>query len=203
MVGSGYSLLVVHPSVEAKTVQELIVLAKSKSGQLTFGSGGSGTTPHRAGELFKMMAGVQIEHIPCKGSPQSMLDLVAGRITMIFANGASALPQIKAGKIRVLGVTTPQRLPEYPDIPTISEAGVPGFATELWVGISASAGTPPQIVNRPNQEIRKGLANEAIIKKYAAPGFVIKTGTPQAYDAYIREETVKWGKVVKASGAKP
>ncbi len=203
LVASGYSLLVVHPSVEARSVSELIALAKSKPGEIMFGSGGIGTTPHLAGELFKMMAGVQINHVPYKSSSHSTLDLMEGRIHMIFANVPSALQYVKAGKLRVLAVTSPQRVKEFPDVPTVSESGLPGFAAELWVGLFAPAGTPAQIVDRISQQVRIDLANEEIVQKYGAQGIVIKTSTPDAFAKHVRDEIVKWRDVVVASGAKP
>lgn len=203
MVASGYSLLVVHPSVEAKSVTELIALAKAKSGQLMYGSGGIGTTPHLAGELFRMMAGIQINHVPYKGSTHSTLDLIEGRIHMIFANVPSVLQYIKAGKLRVLAVTSPQRVKEFPDVPTVSESGLPGFSADFWMGLFAPAGTPGQVVERINQQVRSDLANEEIVRKYGAQGVVIKTSTPEAFATHLRDEIVKWRDVVVASGAKP
>lgn len=201
-VSTSNLVLVVHPSVEANSVSELIALAKSKPGQLSFGSGGSGTTPHLAGELFNTMAGVQLLHVPYKGSPQSVLDLVAGRIQVIFANSASVLPQVRSGKLRVLGVTSPQRDPTLPEVPTIAEAGLPGFAVEVWTGIFAPAGTPSQLVDKLNQQIRAVLANEELVREFGKVGLTVKSSTPQTFAAYVQEETVKWAKVVKASGAK-
>jgi tripartite-type tricarboxylate transporter receptor subunit TctC len=203
LIGSGYSLLVVHPSVEAKSVAELIALAKAKPNQLRFGSGGIGTTPHLAGELFKQMSGVQIEHVAYKSSTHSTLDLLEGRVQMIFANVAAVGAHVKAGKLRVLGVTTPQRVPDYADVPTISESGLPGFAAELWLGLFVPAGVPPQIVDLLNQAVRSELANEEIARNFARQGFLIKTSTSQAFGTYVREEMTKWGAVVRASGAKP
>lgn len=203
LIGSGYSLLVVHPSVEARNVTELIALAKAKPGELRFGSGGIGTTPHLAGELFKLMSGAQIEHVAYKGSTHSALDLLEGRIQMIFANVASVLPHVKAGKLRVLGVTSQQRVADFPDVPTIGESGLPGFSAELWIGLFAPAGVSPQIVDLLNQSLRSELANEELARNFARQGFIFKTSTPQAFGTYVREEMVKWGAVVKASGAKP
>lgn len=201
-VSTSNLVLVVHPSVEAKTVSELIALAKAKPGQLTFGSGGNGTTPHLAGELFNTTAGVQLVHVPYKGSPQSVLDLVAGRIHVIFANGASVMQQVRAGKLRMLGVTSPKRDPALPDLPTIAESGLPGYAVEVWTGIFAPAGTPPQLADKLSQQIRSVLANEDLVRDFAKQGLFVKTSTPQAFAAYVHEETAKWAKVVKASGAK-
>ncbi|HSV79427.1 MAG TPA: tripartite tricarboxylate transporter substrate binding protein [Ramlibacter sp.] len=201
-VATGYSLLVVHPSVPAKSVSELIAFAKAKPGQLSFGSGGIGTTPHLAGELFKSMTGVEINHVAYKGSASSVIDLLEGRIQMIFANVPSVQPHLQAGKLRVLGVTTPQRVAQFPEVPTISEAGVPGFAAELWLGLFAPAGTPARVVEQISQQVHTDLAQEAIVRSYAAKGVAIKTSSPAAFAGYVREETVKWAKVVKAAGAK-
>jgi tripartite-type tricarboxylate transporter receptor subunit TctC len=141
-------------------------------------------------------------HVPYKGSPQSVVDLVAGRVDLIFANPASVLQQVRAGKLRVLGITSPQRDPTLPDVPTISEAGVPGFAVDVWVGVFAPAGTSPQLVDRIGQQVRSVLATDDIVRQFATLGFTTKTSTPQAFAAYVRDETAKWAKAVKASGAK-
>ncbi len=201
-LASLYSMLVVHPSVAAKSVSELIALAKANPGKLTFGSGGVGTTPHLAGELFNSLAGVKIEHVPYKGSAQSALDLLEGRISMIFANVPSVLPHIKAGKLRALAVSTTHRVAEFPEIPTISESGLPGYASELWLGMFAPVGTPTQIVERLSQQIRSVMADDEIVRSNAAQGVIIKTNSPAAFATYVKEETVKWEKVVKVSGAK-
>ncbi len=168
-----------------------------------YGSGGIGTTPHLAGELFKMMAGVQINHVPYKSSTHSTLDLIEGRIHLVFANVPSVQQHIKAGKLRVLAVTSPQRVKEFPDVPTVAESGLPGFSAELWVAVFAPAGTPPQLVDQISRQIRSDLANEEIVRKYAAQGIIIKTSTPEALATHVRNEIVKWRDVVKASGAKP
>ena len=201
-VSTSNLVLVAHPSVEARDIAQLIALAKARPGQLTFGSGGSGTTPHLAGELFNAMAGVQMVHVPYKGSPQSVLDLVAGRINVIFANGASVMPHVRAGKLRMLGVTSPQRDPTLPEVPTIAEAGLPGYTVEVWTGIFAPAGTPPQLAEKLSAQIRGVLANEDLVREFSKVGLFMKPSTPQAFAAYVQEETAKWAKVVKASGAK-
>lgn len=203
-VGSGYSLLVVHPSVEAKSVAELIALAKAKPNQIRFGSGGIGTTPHLAGELFKMMAGVQIEHVAYKSSTHSTLDLLEGHIQMIFANVAAVGAHVKAGKLRVLGITTPQRIMSSGDVPTVSESGLPGFAAGI-LARHLRAGRRVPADRRPDQpEPAPGAyENEEIIRHFARQGFVVKTSTPPVFAGYVRDEMAKWGAVVKASGAKP
>jgi tripartite-type tricarboxylate transporter receptor subunit TctC len=201
-VSTSSLVLVVNPSVRAQTVSELIALAKSKPGQLTFGSGGNGTTPHLAGELFNTMAGVKLLHVPYKGSPQSVIDLVAGRLDVIFANTAGVLEHVRAGQLRVLGVTSRERDPMMPTVPTLSESGVPGFEVEVWTGIFAPAGTPPRIVDALNQQIRIVLAREDIVRQFAALGFTTETSAPRAFAGYVHDEVAKWAGVVKVSGAK-
>lgn len=203
-IASLYSMLVVPASLPVKSVAELIAIAKANPGKLTFGSGGNGTTPHLAGELFKTMAGnLNITHVPYKGSVQSSLDLIEGRISMIFANVPSVLPHIQTGKLRVLAVTTANRVAEFPNIPTIWEAGVPGYASELWMGIFAPPGTPAPIVERLNKDIRNILSDAEFIRTNAAKGVIIETSNPDQFNKYIQEELVKWEKIVKTSGAKP
>jgi tripartite-type tricarboxylate transporter receptor subunit TctC len=148
------------------------------------------------------MAGVKLVHVPYKGSPQSVVDLLAGRLDVIFANSAGVLQHVRAGKLRVLGVTSPQRDPTMPDVPTIAESGVPDFAVEVWTGVFAPAGTPRAIVNALHQQIRSALARDDIARQFAAEGFVAKTSSPEVFAGYVREELVKWAKVVKLSGAR-
>ena len=201
-VATSNLVLVVHPSVNVKTVSELIALAKRAPGKLTFGSGGSGTSPYLAGELFNTMAGVKLMHVPYKGSPQSVLDLLAGRVDMIFANASSVLPHVRTGKLRMLGVTSPQRDPMFAEVPTIAEAGLPGFAVEVWMAIFAPAGTPPALVDKLSQQIRAAVESEDVKRELASQGLLAKTSSPQALAIYVRDETVKWARVVRESGAK-
>lgn len=202
ILGRGYSLLVVHPSVEARSVAELIALAKASPGKLTYGSGGIGTTPHLAGELFEQMAGVKLVHVPYKGSTASTLDLAEGRIHMIFANVPSVLGNVQAGKLRALAVTSQQRAPEFPELPTISEQGLKGFVTEYWQGVFAPAGTPRPLVDRIARDIQTVMSTPEVARQFAPQGVLVRPNTPQQFAAYIQEELARWRDVVKKSGAK-
>jgi tripartite-type tricarboxylate transporter receptor subunit TctC len=195
------NILSLHPSVPAKSVKELIALAKQKP--LNYGSSGVGGTGHLAGELFNTMAGVKMTHVPYKGGGPAMIDLVAGNIHLVFATAASAVPQIKAGKIKGLAVTTAKRSGLMPDLPTISEAGLPGFDANNWYGILVPAKTPRPIINRLNAEVTKILHLPEIKTFLFNQGLDVAPGTPEQFGAYIKTEKAKWAKVVKASGAKP
>ncbi|MGH8619238.1 MAG: Bug family tripartite tricarboxylate transporter substrate binding protein [Burkholderiales bacterium] len=202
LVATSYLLLVVHPSLPVRSVRELIALAKARRGQLSFGSGGSGTTPHLAGELFNTMAGVSMVHVPYKGSPQSTADLLAGRIEMTFSNAAATLPFIRAGRLRVIGISSALRDPALPEVPTIAESGVPGFAAEPWFAVFAPAGTPRDVVQKLNTEIVRIVALPEVRQHYANLGLIASTGTPEQLAATVAAETAKWAKVIKAVGAK-
>lgn len=197
------NILVVNPAVPAKTVQELIELARAKPGYLNFGSGSTGSTGHLAGELFKTMAGVQMVHIPYKGAAPALADLLAGQVQLMFDNLANSLPNVKAGKLRALAVTTLARSPAMPDLPTIAESGLPGFDLTTWFGLLVPAGTPPEIVAKLNAEVVRALnANdmrERLEKMGAEPP---ANNTPEHFAAFIRAEAAKYAKVVKESGAK-
>ena len=196
------NVLVVNPSVPANSVAELIAYAKANPGKLNFASSGNGTSIHLSGELFKVMAGVQIMHIPYKGSTPALQDLLAGQVQMMFDNLPPSLPQIKAGKLRALAVTSLTRAPALPDVPTLSEAGLPGFEASSWFGILAPAGTPAPIVAKLNAEIAKYLATPEAKEKLAKQGANAAGGTPDDFAKHIAAETAKWAKVVKDSGAK-
>ncbi|MGE5465747.1 MAG: Bug family tripartite tricarboxylate transporter substrate binding protein [Methanocella sp.] len=194
------NILSLHPSVPANSVKELIALAKQKP--LNYGSSGVGGTGHLAGELFNVMAGTKMAHVPYKGGGPAMIDLVAGNIQLVFATAASAVPQIKSGKIKGLAVTTSKRSGLVPDLPTISEAGLKGFEANNWYGIVVPAKTPRPIINRLNAEVAK-ILNMPDIKQFLFnQGLDVAPGTPEAFGAYIRSERAKWAKVVKAAGAK-
>jgi tripartite-type tricarboxylate transporter receptor subunit TctC len=194
------NLLVVNNSVPAKNVKELIELAKKTP--LTFGSSGSGTSIHLSGELFNTMAGVKMQHIPYKGRAQAVPDLLGGRISMIFDNMPSVLPLVKSGDVRALAVTSAARSPAAPNIPTMAEAGLPGFEATSWFALLAPAGLPREVQMRINAETLKVLAMPDVKEKLAALGLEVASGTPEALAAFIQAETAKWGKVVKESGAK-
>jgi len=197
------NILVVNPALPAKTVQELIDLARAKPGYLNFASGSTGSTGHLAGELFNTMAGVKMVHIPYKGAAPATADLLGGQVQLMFDNLASALPNVKAGKLRALAVTTLARSPAMPDLPTIAESGLPGFDLTTWFGILVPAGTPPEIVARLNAEIVRALnakdMRERLEKMGAEPP---ANNTPEHFAAFIRAEAAKYAKVVKESGAK-
>jgi tripartite-type tricarboxylate transporter receptor subunit TctC len=195
------NILVVHPSVQAKTVKDLIALAKAKP--LNGGSSGIGGAGHLALELFNVMAGTKINHIPYKGGGPAMIDLLAGQINLIFATAASAIPHIKSGKINALAVTTSNRSKLVPDLPTVSEAGLKGFEANNWYGVVVPAKTPRPIVDRLNKEFTAVLNMPDIKDILFKQGLDAAPSTPEAFGAYIKSETAKWAKVIKASGAKP
>jgi tripartite-type tricarboxylate transporter receptor subunit TctC len=194
------NILSLHPSVPANTVKELIALAKTKP--LNYGSSGVGGTGHLAGELFNTMAGVKMTHIPYKGGGPAMIDLVGGQVQLVFATAASAVPQIKAGKIKGVAVTTAKRSALMPNIPTIAESGLPGFDANNWYGLLAPAKTPRPIINRLNAEVTKVLAMPDVKNFLFNQGLDPAPGTPEQFGAYIKSEMTKWAKVVKASGAR-
>ncbi len=197
------NILVVNPSVPAKSVKELIEFARARPGYLNFGSGSTGSTGHLAGELFKTMAGVQMVHIPYKGGAPAMADLLAGQVQLMFDNLANALPNVRAGRLRALAVTTLARSQAMPDLPTIAESGLPGFDLTTWFGLMVPAGTPPEIVVRLNKEIVRALnakdMRERLDKMGTEPP---PNNTPEHFAAFIRTEAAKYAKVVKDSGAR-
>ena len=196
------NVLVVNPSLPVSSVQELIAYAKANPGKLNFAWSGSGTSIHLAGELFKVMAGVQMTHIPYKGSAPALQDLIGGQVQLMFDNLPPSLPHIKAGKLRALAVTSATRSSALPDTPTIAESGLPGFEASSWFGVLAPAGTPPAIIARLNAEIGAWLASAEAKEKMLALGANIGGGSPEDFARHIAAETAKWQKVVKASGAK-
>jgi tripartite-type tricarboxylate transporter receptor subunit TctC len=194
------NLLVVNNTVPAKTVKELIALAQKEP--LTFGSSGSGTSIHLSGELFNTLAGVKMQHIPYKGRAQAVPDLLGGRITMIFDNMPSVLPLVQAGSVRAIAVTSAQRSPAAPNIPTIAESGLPQFEATSWFALLGPAGMPRDVQLRINAETAKVLAMPDVKEKLAALGLDAAPGTPEALATLIQSETVKWARVVKESGAR-
>ena len=199
---STYNLLAVTNALPVKSVKELIAYARQNPGKLLNASGGNGTTGHLGGELFKIMTGTKIVHVPYKGSPQGITDLVAGQVQLMFDNLTSISPHVKSGKIRGLGVSSLKRSPIFPELPTISEAGVPGYETNAWGGLVVPVGTPKAIVTRLNAEVNKGLQSPLLRERYAAIQAEPVGGTPEEFAAYVKKETVKWADVVKKSGAK-
>lgn len=203
LVASSPHVLVAHPSVRAGSVRELIGLAKEKSSQLNFGSAGSGTVLHLAGEMFNVMTGAQLLHVPYKGASLALNDLLGGRVTLMFSDIPNALPQIKAGKLRALGVTGARRSQALPQVPTIAEAGIPGYAIIAWFGLLAPAATPAGIVAKLNREVVAILGDPDFRGKMADLGQDLVGDTPEQFGAFIKSEIGKMGEVVKASGAKP
>ena len=199
---STYNLLAVANSLPVKSVKELIDYAKKNPGKLSNASAGNGTTGHLGGELFKIMTGTQIVHVPYKGSPQGISDLIAGQVELMFDNLTSISQTVKSGKIRGLGVSSLKRSPVFPDIPTIAEAGVPGYETNSWGGVVVPVGTPRAIVVKLNTEINKALRSAMVKERYAAIEAEPVGGTPEEFAAFVKSETAKWADVVKKSGAK-
>ncbi|MCZ2498067.1 tripartite tricarboxylate transporter substrate binding protein [Xylophilus sp. Kf1] len=195
------NLLVANPQQPFKNVKELIAYAKANPGKINFGSSGNGSSIHLSGELFKMMTKVDMVHVPYKGSAPAMNDLLGNQIAIMFDNMPSAIQHVRAGKLRPLAVTTAKRSPELPDVPTIAEAGVPGYEATSWFGLLAPAGTPAPVVDRIDAALMKIYKNPELLKKIADQGGEPVVETPAQFTAFIKAETAKWGKVVKESGA--
>jgi len=191
------NVLTVPLDIPAKTVGELIALAKAQPGKLSFASSGAGSSTHLSGELFKSMAGIDVLHIPYKGSGQALIDLMAGRVSMIFDNMPSVLPYIRGGKLRGLGVTGVKRSAAMPELPTISEAGVPGYESLSWSGIAVPAGTPKDIVHRLNREIGTVLAMNDVKQKLTELGADPVGGPPEVFAEHVRKEREKWSRLIR------
>ncbi|HWM43100.1 MAG TPA: tripartite tricarboxylate transporter substrate binding protein [Burkholderiales bacterium] len=197
-----FNLLAVNHKLPVGSVQELIAYAKKNPGKLTTGSSGNGTTGHLGAELFKAMTGTVIVHVPYKGSPQAINDLMAGQIDMMFDNISSIGPHARAGRVKGIAVSGPRRSPVFPDLPTIAEAGVPGYETVAWGGVIGPAKLPADIVSRLNQEIKKALAAPNVLERYKQLDTEPDGGTPEEFMALVKRETPKWAEVIRRSGAK-
>jgi tripartite-type tricarboxylate transporter receptor subunit TctC len=195
-------VVTVHPSVKSESIRELIALAKAQPGKLSFGTSGTGGAPQLSTELFKSMAGVDMLHVPYKGLGPAITDLLGGQIQVIFADIGLVVSHLKAGKLRGLAVTSASRSAALPDLPTVAEAGVPGYAAGTWYGIFAPAGTPPAIVSKLSEEIRKALAQPEVRANYLAQGVDAAGNTPEQFAAFMRDESAKWGKVVRDAAIK-
>jgi len=202
MIGTATIMLVAHPSVPARTVRELVALAKAQPTLLTFASSGNGGVSHLTGEYFKAQAGVQMQHIPYKGDTPMIADLVGGRVSVAFGTAVAFLPHVQSGKLTALAVTNAKPSPVAPGLPTVAEAGFPGFEALQWFGLLMPAGTAPEIVARLNGEVAKVLRLPEVSERFKALGIEISGGTPAEFAAFMRAETVKWGRVVRESGAK-
>jgi len=199
---SSANLVLVPPSSSAKTMAELVALAKSMGGKMTYASQSIGSGGHISGEIVKSKNNVQLVHVPYKGSAPALIDIVAGRVDFLFDPIITALPFAKEGKVRVLGITSENRSPLAPEIPTLREQGFAGYDVNPWFGISAPAGTPRPVIDRLNAEFRKAMTNPDLVKRLTEQGIDITTGTPEEYTAFIKAETARWREVVKASGAR-
>ena len=202
LIADTSQVLVVHPSLPVKTVQEFIAYAKKHPGELYYSSAGNGSQPHLTAELFKAKTGIDITHVPYKGAPPAMTDLLAGQVMLTFATAPSAVPFVKSGRLRALGVSTAQRISALPDVPTIAEAGVPGFEAAGWNGLVGPAGMPAALVRQVHDAVTKIIRVPAMSAFLASQGADPHTMTPGEYGDYIKSEERKWAQVVKASGAR-
>lgn len=203
VVANGGQVLVVHPSVPVRSIQELIALARARPGRLTFGSGGKGTPAHVSGEIFKVAANVKIVHVPYKGTIQSVTDLVAGQIDMVFSDMVPAVPQIKAGRLRALAVTSDTRSQALPDVPTTVESGVQFTVPQTWWSVLAPKGTPAAIVNRLNTELAQIMKLRDVQERYAALGIFTAHSPPERVLELVRSESPLIARVLKAAGVEP
>jgi tripartite-type tricarboxylate transporter receptor subunit TctC len=196
------NVLVVHPSVKAHSVADVIALAKEQPGRITYASSGSGTSIHMSAEMFKFLTKTDMQHIPYKGSAPAVTDLLGGQVMLMFDNIPSALPHIKAGKLRALATTGAKRDPSLPDLPTIAEAGVAGYDAGVWFGLLVPAGTPKDVIARLSAESMKATRSPDFIKRMNELGYNILGGTPEEMGEMLKAEVARWGPIVKASGAK-
>jgi tripartite-type tricarboxylate transporter receptor subunit TctC len=196
------NVLVLHPSVKANSVQEVIALAKSQPGAINYASSGSGTSIHMSGEMFKSLANVNMTHIPYKGSAPAITDLLGGQVMMMFDNIPSAIPHIKSGKLKALATTGAKRDPLLPDLPTLAEAGVAGYESGVWFGLSVPANTPRDVIMKLNAEAIKGTKSPEFIKRMTELGYIIMGTSPETMTEMNKAEVQRWGPIVKASGAK-
>ncbi len=203
LVGRQPNMLVVFPGMPVKTMRDLLALAKAKPRQINYGSGGIGTASHLATELLNMMASIQLVHVPYKGLGPALTDLMGGQIQVIISTMASAMPQVKAGKLRPIAVTTAKRSAFFPEVPTMDEAGVRGYEFDTWYALVMPARTPRAIIDRVNAEMAKVASSPAVKEQFSPQGLETAHTTPEALAAYLKSEVAKWGKVIRASGARP
>ncbi|CAN5900973.1 tripartite tricarboxylate transporter substrate binding protein [soil metagenome] len=201
LLTQGPLVLVATPNFPANNVRELIALAKAKPGSLNFASSGNGQSTHLSGELFNSMAGVKLSHIPYKGSAPALTDVIGGQVPLMFDTMLSAMPFVKAGKLKALGVTSPARSSAAPDVPTIAESGLPGYAVFAWNGLLAPAGTPKAVIAQLSEELKKAMALPQVKDKFSAQGFAASWEAPEQFGGFLKAEVDKWTQTVKASGA--
>ncbi len=199
-VTSGQYVVVVHPSLPVKSIRELIALARGKPGQLNYASAGSGNATHLAGELFASATRIKLVHVPYKGSGPAVTDLVGGQVQLMFANLVAALPQVKTGRIRALAVTGQTRAAAAPELPTVIEAGVPGYVVTSWFGVLVPAATPRELIMKLNAELARTMSAPDVRDRLAADGAEPTTGTPEQFGVFLRAEITQWTKVVKEAG---
>ena len=202
LTASAPFILALHPSVPAKSLQELIALAKAKPGQYSYATPGTGSSPHMAGELLKMETGINLLHVPYKGTVPAVTDVIAGNVSMALANTLVALPPVKAGRLRAIAITSAKRSAIVPDIPTFAESGVRGFESGTWYAFLAPAGTPRPVIALLNREISRIVQLPDVREKLAAQGAEPLVGTPEETGAFVRNEVARWAKVVKAAGVR-
>src|SRR5882672_8019741 len=203
LVASTPNILVVHPAIPARTVKEVIALAKAKPGTLNFASAGVGSSSHLAGELFRILAGAEIVHVPYKGAGPAMVDVLSGQVQLYFATMPAAMPHVKSGKLVPIAVTSARRSQALPEIPTLAESGVPGYEASTWYGLLAPAHAPDATVARLHDGVAKILGERALREKLADQGFEPVGGSPQEFATYIKSEIAKWGKVIRDAGIRP
>jgi tripartite-type tricarboxylate transporter receptor subunit TctC len=201
LVASGPYILVVNPQLGVSSVRELIAAAKAQPGKIDYASSGNGSAQHLVSALFAAMAGIELNHVPYKGSGPAMQDMVSGQVKVSFAGIPNALSHLKAGRLKALAVSTPKRWPELPEVPTVAESGVPGYEATLWLNLAAPAGTPPDIIKRLVEETAKALQDPELQKSFHNAGVEATFAGPEAAATYIRAEYEKWGRVVKQTGA--
>lgn len=201
LLAEGPNVLIVHPNFAAKSVPELVAMAKAQPGKLNYGSNGNGSSGRLAMEMLRQATGMDMVHVPYKGGGPAMQALLAGEVPMLFTNQDAALPQVKAGKVRAIGVASDKRNPAYPDVPTIAEQGFPGFSAVSWLGLSAPAKTPPEVISKLHAEAVKAINQPEFRARLEGNGFVVVGSTPEQFRGFIASENAKWGKAVKASGA--
>ena len=202
MAGNIFNVLIVHPALPAQSVKALIALARARPGELNYGSSGTGAADHLSAELFQVMTKTKMVHVPYKGGPLAMIDLISGNLQLMFSTVPTAVGLIKGGKVRAMAITNSKRYPLMPELPTVAEAGIPGFAVNNWTGVFVPAATPPAVVTRLNAEFVKVLAMPDVKKRLMDNGIDAVSNTPQQFAAYIRDETAKWAAVIKDANVK-
>ncbi|MEY3468527.1 MAG: hypothetical protein RL203_621 [Pseudomonadota bacterium] len=201
LLTQGPLVLVAHPQFPANSIKEVIELAKSKSGGLNFASSGNGQSTHLSAELFNTMAGIKMSHVPYKGSAPALTDVMSGQVDVMFDTTLSAMPFVKAGKLKALGLTSPVRSPAAPDVPTIAESGLPGYEVFAWNGVFVPTGTPKAVVQQLNDQIRRAMLLPQVKDKFSAQGFAASWNSPENFGVFVKNEVDKWTRTIKASGA--